>query len=435
MKNIVIMVLLTGVLMAKALPEYYEKSLENGLKIVAIPMHNKSQVVSTDIFYNVGSKDEVMGKSGIAHMLEHLNFKSTKNLKAGEFDEIVKGFGGTNNASTGFDYTHYYIKSSSGNFGKALELFAELMQNLNLKDEEFQPERDVVTEERRWRTDNSPMGFMYFKLFNLLYNYNSYHWTPIGFYDDIRNWSIEDIRSFHDIYYQPKNAVIVVSGDIDKDEVFKEATAKFKAIKNHLDIPKDYKKEPKQNGEKRAVIIKDSQVQMLAIAYHIPDFLDKDQLYLSAISQILSSGKTSRLQKRLVEKKQLVNQLYAYNMEQYNPGIFLIMAVCNPGVDATIVEKEILDELEKLKNRTIKKKELDKIKINTKASFVYSMENSSSVSNLFGSYFIRGDIKPLVEYEEAIEKIDKVKIQEVAKKYFVKSNSTTLILKGHNQSE
>jgi predicted Zn-dependent peptidase len=435
MKNIVIMVLLTGVLMAKALPEYYEKSLENGLKIVAIPMHNKSQVVSTDIFYNVGSKDEVMGKSGIAHMLEHLNFKSTKNLKAGEFDEIVKGFGGTNNASTGFDYTHYYIKSSSGNFGKALELFAELMQNLNLKDEEFQPERDVVTEERRWRTDNSPMGFMYFKLFNLLYNYNSYHWTPIGFYDDIRNWSIEDIRSFHDIYYQPKNAVIVVSGDIDKDEVFKEATAKFKAIKNHLDIPKDYKKEPKQNGEKRAVIIKDSQVQMLAIAYHIPDFLDKDQLYLSAISQILSSGKTSRLQKRLVEKKQLVNQLYAYNMELYNPGIFLIMAVCNPGVDATIVEKEILDELEKLKNRTIKKKELDKIKINTKASFVYSMENSSSVSNLFGSYFIRGDIKPLVEYEEAIEKIDKVKIQEVAKKYFVKSNSTTLILKGHNQSE
>jgi predicted Zn-dependent peptidase len=435
MKNIVIMVLLTGVLMAKALPEYYEKSLENGLKIVAIPMHNKSQVVSTDIFYNVGSKDEVMGKSGIAHMLEHLNFKSTKNLKAGEFDEIVKGFGGTNNASTGFDYTHYYIKSSSGNFGKALELFAELMQNLNLKDEEFQPERDVVTEERRWRTDNSPMGFMYFKLFNLLYNYNSYHWTPIGFYDDIRNWSIEDIRSFHDIYYQPKNAVIVVSGDIDKDEVFKEATAKFKAIKNHLDIPKDYKKEPKQNGEKRAVIIKDSQVQMLAIAYHIPDFLDKDQLYLSAISQILSSGKTSRLQRRLVEKKQLVNQLYAYNMELYNPGIFLIMAVCNPGVDATIVEKEILDELEKLKNRTIKKKELDKIKINTKASFVYSMENSSSVSNLFGSYFIRGDIKPLVEYEEAIEKIDKVKIQEVAKKYFVKSNSTTLILKGHNQSE
>ena len=236
------MVLLTGVLMAKALPEYYEKSLENGLKIVAIPMHNKSQVVSTDIFYNVGSKDEVMGKSGIAHMLEHLNFKSTKNLKAGEFDEIVKGFGGTNNASTGFDYTHYYIKSSSGNFGKALELFAELMQNLNLKDEEFQPERDVVTEERRWRTDNSPMGFMYFKLFNLLYDYNSYHWTPIGFYDDIRNWSIEDIRSFHDIYYQPKNAVIVVSGDIDKDEVFKEVTAKFKAIKNHLDIPKDYKK-------------------------------------------------------------------------------------------------------------------------------------------------------------------------------------------------
>lgn len=164
MKILLFFLTFLGALMANSLPQHVTKTLENGLQIVVIPMNNKSDVITTDIFYKVGSGNEIMGKSGIAHMLEHLNFKSTKNLKAGEFDEIVKGFGGVNNASTGFDYTHYFIKSSSKNLSKSLELFAELMQNLRLTDEEFQPERNVVLEERLWRTDNSPIGYLYFRL-------------------------------------------------------------------------------------------------------------------------------------------------------------------------------------------------------------------------------------------------------------------------------
>ncbi|MDQ1339192.1 MAG: zinc protease, partial [Campylobacterota bacterium] len=152
-----------------SLPAYYTKTLENGLEIVAIPLKNESGVVSIDLFYKVGSRNEIMGKSGIAHMLEHLNFKSTKNMKAGEFDEIVKSYGGVNNASTGFDYTHYFIKTSNTNINNSLSLFADMMENLSLKDEEFQPERQVVAEERRWRTDNNPMGYIYFRLFNSIY--------------------------------------------------------------------------------------------------------------------------------------------------------------------------------------------------------------------------------------------------------------------------
>ena len=159
--------------------------LENGLEIYHVPVNSGSKVISVDVFYKVGSRNEVMGKSGIAHMLEHLNFKSTKNLRAGEFDEIVKGFGGVNNASTGFDYTHYFIKASNENLDKTLGLFAELMKNLSLKDKEFQPEREVVHEERRWRTDNNPMGYLYFRLYNHAFIYHSYHWTPIGFIKDI----------------------------------------------------------------------------------------------------------------------------------------------------------------------------------------------------------------------------------------------------------
>jgi len=298
-KSILLIFILTqGLLMAKnSLPKYYEKTLKNGLKIVAIPLHNESNVITTDIYYNVGSRDEVMGKSGIAHMLEHLNFKSTKNLKAGEFDTIVKGFGGVNNASTGFDYTQYYIKSSSKNLSKSLELYADLMENLTLKDEEFQPERDVVAEERLWRTDNSPMGYLYFRLFNNTYEYHPYHWTPIGFMDDIKNWSVEDIRDFHKRFYTPNNATLIVAGDITKEEVFKNAKKYFKDIKNTKEsksVKKElHTREIKQDGAKRVIIHKDSQVEMLAINFHIPNYLHKDQVALSALSELLSSGKSS----------------------------------------------------------------------------------------------------------------------------------------------
>jgi predicted Zn-dependent peptidase len=429
-KSIVILSLTIGALMANSLPKYYEKTLDNGLKIIAIPLKNGTNVISTDIFYNVGSRDEKMGKSGIAHMLEHLNFKSTKNLKAGEFDKIVKEFGGVNNASTSFDYTHYFIKSSTKNMSKSLELFADLMENLTLQDEEFQPERDVVTEERLWRTDNSPMGYLYFKLFNNAYTYHPYHWTPIGFMEDIKNWSLKDIKDFHEIYYQPKNAIVLVTGDIDEKTVFKETEKYFQNIKNRKKIPaKIHTIEPKQDGAKRIIIHKDSQVQMLAITFHIPDFNHKDQVAMSALSELLSSGKSSRLNALLIDKKQMVNTVYAYNMELKDPGVFLFLAVCNPDIEATDVEQEILKTIADIKNGKVSTEDIDKITINTKSDFIFSLESSTSVANLYGSYLIRGNINPLMEYEKAIENLKVEDIIEVAKKYLTTNNSTTVILK------
>ena len=426
-----LLIIISGELMSSNLPKYHTKTLENGLEIVAIPMKNESGVISTDIFYKVGSRDEKMGKSGIAHMLEHLNFKSTKNLKAGEFDEIVKGFGGLNNASTSFDYTHYYIKSASKNMDKSLELFADLMENLTLKDEEFQPERDVVAEERRWRTDNNPMGYLQFRLFNNAYIYHPYHWTPIGFMSDIKNWTIEDIRDFHSTYYQPKNAIVVVAGDIDENEVFASVEKHFKDIKNTKELPSKnlHTVEPKQDGEKRVMINKDSQVEMLAITYHIPNFEHEDQVALSALSELLSSGKSSILQKKLIDEKRLVNTVYAYNMELKDPGIFMFIAVANEGIDAKEIENEILDTIAQIKKGEVSQKDIDKLKINTKADFIFSLESSTEVASLYGSYLVRDNINPLLNYEENVAKLTKEDLIEVANKYLVKGNSTTVILK------
>ena len=425
-----ILIMISGESMASNLPKYHTKTLENGLQIVAIPMKNGSGVISTDVFYKVGSRDEKMGKSGIAHMLEHLNFKSTKNLEAGQFDEIVKGFGGVNNASTSFDYTHYYIKSASKNMDKSLELFADLMENLTLKDEEFQPERDVVAEERRWRTDNNPMGYLQFRLFNNAYIYHPYHWTPIGFMNDIQNWSIEDIKDFHSTYYQPKNAIVVVAGDISQDEVFTLVEKHFKNIKNSKEIPsKVHMVEPTQDGEKRVVINRESAVQMIAITYHIPNFEHEDQVALSALSELLSSGKSSILQKKLVDEKRLVNTIYAYNMELKDPGVFMFMAVANEGIDAKEIEKEILDTIAQIKKGEFSQKDIDKIKINTRADFIFSLESSTEVASLYGSFLVRDNIKPLLDYEKNVEKLKKEDLINVANKYLIKSNSTTVILK------
>lgn len=420
--------------MSSSLPKYSTKTLDNGLQIVVIPMRNGTNVVTTDIFYKVGSRNETMGKSGIAHMLEHLNFKSTKNLDSGEFDEIVKGFGGVNNASTSFDYTQYYIKSSSQNIDKSLELFAELMQNLTLKDKEFQPERDVVAEERRWRTDNNPMGYLQFRLFNNAFMYHPYHWTPIGFSSDIQNWTINDIKDFHSTYYQPSNAIVIVAGDIDEQTVFDSTEKHFKDIKNTKKIPSViHTVEPKQDGEKRVTIYKDSQVQMLAMAYHIPNFEHEDQTALSALSELFSSGKSSLLNKVLVDEKRMVNSIYAYSMDLKDPGVFMFIAVCNPGIKAKDVEKEILKLIAEVKAGKIKKGELEKIKINTKADFIFALESSNSVASLYGSYFIRDNINPLFEYEKNIEALKIQDLINVANKYLVKKNSTTVILKNEKK--
>ncbi|CUU75667.1 M16 family peptidase [Campylobacter hyointestinalis subsp. hyointestinalis] len=411
------------------LPKFKKITLENEFEIYHTPLNLGSNVISIDLFYKVGSRNETMGKSGIAHMLEHLNFKSTKTRKAGEFDEIVKGFGGVNNASTGFDYTHYFIKCSNTNLDKSLELYADIMENLALKDDEFQTERDVVLEERRWRTDNNPIGLMYFRLFNNAFIYHPYHWTPIGFFRDIENWNIEDIKAFWRTYYQPKNAFLMITGDCDEKTAFEYGIKHFSKIKNKKDIPNFYFKEPDQNGEKKVILHKDSDVEMLGLAYKIPPFNHKDQIELGALSNYLSSGKSSILQKKLMDELNLVNQIYAYPIDCKDEGLFVFLAVCNPEIDASKVEKELLNLIEQTKQELIGDDELFKIKNSLRSDLVYSLTSASKLANLYGSYIARGDIEPLYELENASEILSSQSIKDIANRYFVSKNLTTIILK------
>jgi predicted Zn-dependent peptidase len=421
---------LGGVLMASSIPEYFEQNLSNGAKVVVIPLNNGTDVISTDIYYRVGSRNEKMGSSGMAHMLEHLNFKSTKNLKTGEFDKIVKNFGGVNNASTSFDMTHYFIKSSSENLNKSLELFSELLQNLKLEDNEFQPERNVVLEERLWRTDNSPFGLIYFTMYNTAFVHHSYHWTPIGFIDDIKNWKIEEIRDFHSKYYSPENSTIVIAGDIQPEIAFKsvkETFGKIQAKNININANEKIIVEPEQFGERRAIIEKDSEVEYFTVGFKIPNYLHEDQFVLSMISEILSGSKSSRLEKRLVLKKEVATYISAYNLEHIDENLFMIMGIAKDGIKADELEKEIWIELEKLKNEPIEERELQKTLISVKSQFIYGFETSSSTASIFGRYLAMGSLEPLLTFQDKIQNIKSEDISRVAKKYFVKNKSSVVI--------
>lgn len=411
------------------LPKYNKFILKNGLEIYHVPMNLGSDVISVNVVYKVGSRNETMGKSGIAHMLEHLNFKSTKNRKAGEFDATVKGFGGINNASTGFDYTHYFIKCSNKNLEKSLELYADIMENLNLNDEEFQPERNVVLEERLWRTDNNPFGYLFFRLFNNAFIYHPYHWTPIGFKNDIKNWSIDDIKRFHSIYYQPKNATLLIVGDIDEKTVFNLSKKYFENIKNRCEIPNLHTYEPVQDGEKSFVIHKQSEVEILGLAYKIPPFKHKDRIKFEAISQYLSGGKSSLLNRVLIDEKNLANQIDTYNLSSIDENLFIIFAVCNPGISADELKNEILKLIEEQKENLIKDDEIEKLKNSVKSDFVYSFDSTSKVSSIYANYIMCGDIDMLFSYQDDINSLKKDDIKEAFKKYFSKSNLTIGVLK------
>lgn len=411
-------------------PKFNKIKLKNGLEIYHIPFNKGSDVVNVNIYYKVGSKDEIMGKSGIAHMLEHMNFKSTKKIKAGEFDKIVKNFGGINNASTGFDYTKYYVKCSSKNLEKVIELYAEIMQNLSLNDKEFKTERDVVLEERLWRTDNDPFGYMFFRLFNHAFLRHPYHWTPIGFKCDIENFNLSDIKSFHAKFYQPQNAFIIICGDVTQKSAFELGKKYFQHIKNTTTIDKADIQEPKQDGEKAIIINKENtKVQYLAMGFKNPEFKNSAHLYLDATEILLSDGKSAILNETLIQKENLANSIYVSNIRAKDPNLFTIFAVCNENISAQTVKNRIMEILDELKNGKISKKDIEKVKNIMKTKFIYKFDSAIKVASFFGEFIAQEYLDEIYKLENDINNLNIDEFIKYLNLYFIKNNLTTLILK------
>jgi zinc protease len=409
-----------------------EKTLKNGLQII-LKKDKRAPVVTSHIWYKIGSADEVSGKTGLSHALEHMMFKGTKKNPKGLFSTVIAKLGGRENAFTSKDYTAYYQTLPSQYLEEAIRLESDRMTNLVINEEDFLKEIEVIKEERRLRTDDQPEGIAYEQLYASAYNNSSYHDPIIGWMEDLNNMSYKDISDWYKNWYAPNNATIVIVGDIDFDKTFR-LVEKYYGTKKRMGIKERIlREEPKQFGEKVNSIKIDGKPSYLITGYKVPSInnenIEKWECYaLSVLSGILSSGQNSRLQKVLIKEKKIASYADSgYSMfSRQDP---LLMIDVNPmvGVGIDLIENELQNLIEDLQTNLVNKKELDRIKAQVLATEIYQRDSIDYQARILGMIKTSvGSIKVIDEYTSNINAITAQQVREVAKKYLVENLKTTV---------
>ena len=405
-----------------------EKTLANGLKVILLENH-KAPVVSFQVWYRVGSRNEAWGRTGLSHMLEHMMFKGTGKLGPEEFSRIIQENGGNDNAGTSYDFTAYFTTLSADRVQTVIELEADRMQNLVLREVDFRTERMVVMEERRLRTTDSPRAFVEEQVMAAAFQIQPYHWPTIGWMEDIEAFTLEDLKAYHRTYYHPANAFLVVVGAFDGAELLKRIEKAFGPIAAGI-IPAQLKPvEQPQSGERRLYVKREAQLPYLLMAYHTPNLRDPDGYVLEVIASILSGGKSSRLYAKLVREKRVALYVNADNsLLSKDPGLFTISveALADKGIGD--VERAVDEEMERLRKEPVSEEELDKAKNQAETGFVYGQDSFFYQAMLLGENEIAMDWRKIDDYVPAIRRVTAADITRVAGRYLVPENRTVGIL-------
>lgn len=405
-----------------------ETVLPNGLKVLLKEEH-KSPVVTFQIWYRVGARNERLGKTGMSHLLEHMMFKGTKNYGPKQFSRTVQRNGGNDNAFTSKDYTAYFENFAADRLEIAMELESDRMQNLLLDPKDFLSERDVVKEERRMRYEDDPTNTMVEQMMATAFAAHPYQWPVIGWMADLGNLTRDDLYQHYRTYYAPNNATIVIVGDFDAKKVLPLVQKYFGGIPRGPEVPKVGAAEPKQLGEKRIVVKQEAELPAIYAGYKVPTIRHPDAYALNVLQGILSSGKSSRLYKSLVYEKQIA--LYAggdYEDVSADPHLFYVYAGVMPGKSTEEVEKAVYAEIEKLKTDPVTDEELQKAKNQAEAGFVMSQDSVFYQAMLLGQYETVANWRLFGQYLEGIRAVKKEDVQRVAKAYFTEDNRTVGIL-------
>jgi len=414
--------------------------LDNGLKVVTIEDH-KDPVITFQVWYRVGGINEITGKTGLAHLTEHMMFKGTKKYDKGEVSRTVARHGGNENAFTSQEYTAYFQNFAKEKLHISLELESDRMVNLVVDPKEFLLERDVVMEERRQRTDDDPTSSVVEEMYASAFKVHPYRNPVIGWMNDLENLQYEDLIDWYKTYYVPNNATVIVAGDITRDEVLPEIKKYFGSIPKGKEPPPVTIKEPKQRGERRVWVKKEAQLPFIFAGYKTPNIGHPDEFALEVIANILSSGKSSRLYKSLVYDKQTA--IYAggsYDGLSRDPGLFYFYAGVKPGVKTEDVENGIYEVLEKLKKEGVTDLEIEKAKNQVEAHHVMSQDSIFYQAMTIGRIeSARMDYSYLDSYLDNVRKVTKEDVMRVANQYFVQDKRTVGILiplkKGENNEK
>jgi zinc protease len=399
-----------------------EYQLDNGLKVLIYEDHF-APVVSVQIYYRVGGYYEPQGLTGVSHLLEHMAFKGTDKYGPKEYDRMIEEAGGYENAYTAVDRTVYYANLRSDRYELELELEADRMQNLTISPEEFIPEKAVVMEERRLR-ENDPYSSLFEQLDLMSYTYHPYRNPIIGFMPDIERTTRDDVYQWYRSHYNPANAAIVLAGDVEPEDALRLIKKHYGKIKGTPLEEVEYE-EPPQRGERRFVLRKQVNQPILGIYYHTVPSDHEDMYALDVISMILSSGYSSRFEQGLVRTQGIATTVQTYHQNLKYGGGFTILAIPQTGIDLSILEQEIYEEIDKLKTMAVSDAELDKAKNQALAQAVYRRDSPQSIGFYIGQLEIAGHgWEHINEYPIRIQEVTKEEIIETAKKYLTQDNRT-----------
>jgi zinc protease len=412
-------------------PDATSFTLDNGLQVVVIPGHG-APVVTQMIWYKAGAADEVPGKSGIAHFLEHLMFKGTKTHAAGEFSAKVAEIGGNENAFTSSDYTAYFQTVAKENLPTVMSFEADRMENLVLTDEVVLPERDVILEERRSRTDNDPSAQLNEAMGAALYQNHHYGIPVIGWEHEMQGLTREDAVAWYNRYYTPNNAILVIAGDVTVDEVKKLAADTFAKVPRRADPGERHRAQEPPPLAARAVTMADARVAQPTVQreYLAPSYgsgPEKEALALDVLSDILGGGTTSRLYKTLVVEKGVAASSGAwYDGTAIDPTSFGVYAVPRGDISLEKLAGEIDAVIAKIKDEGISEDELTRAKRHVLADAIYTQDRVSSLARIFGAALAIGEtVEDVQQWPSRIQNVTAADVQDVAKKYLDLKRSVT----------
>jgi zinc protease len=394
-----------------------EAVLDNGLKVLLLEDH-KSAAVTFQIWYRVGSRNEIDGKSGLSHFLEHMMFKGTPTVKPEEYARIIAKNGGNSNAFTSQDYTVYFATMSREKIAIEIGLEADRMANAILDGPTFEAEKKVVMEERRLRTDDNPGAALTEVAAAVMFSVYPYRRPVIGWMSDILNLTREDLIRHYKTYYIPNNAYVVVVGDFSTEDILAKIMQEFGKIPRGPEPPKVTLEEPPQRGERSAVLKKEAELPLRALYYHAPNQLNPDAYALDLLSTILAGGRSSRLYQNLVYEKQLATGVDAdYDGFDIGPGSFAITAQVMPDKETAQVEQSIDELIAKVKAEPVSERELQKAKNQVEAGFVFGQDSVFGQAMRLGQFESMSNWRLIEKYLPGISAVTAADVLRVARKY------------------
>ena len=405
-----------------------EATLSNGLKVIILENHKVPQATFLTV-YRVGSRNEETGKTGLSHMLEHMMFKGTDKVGSEEFSRIIQENGGEDNAFTSNDFTGYFESLNSDRVQVVLDLESDRMANLLLKEDDFIPERSVVMEERRLRTDDNPRAVLLEQLEATAFQIQPYRWPTIGWMEDIERFTITDLKRYHEKYYVPANAFVVVVGDVGAKELVAKLERSFGSIRSGTAPEQKRDLDGRQLGERRIIVKKEAQLPSIVMAYHVPNIRENDSYVLEVIASLLAAGDSSRLHRSLVREKQLALSIDAdHSLLSRDPSLFSVSADPLPGKEPQEVEKALDVEIDRLHKELVSDRELEKAKNQLEAAFVFGQDSLFFQAVMLAQYEVTAGWRLIDDYVPSIRTVSAEDVKRVAATYLVPDNRTVATL-------